>query len=65
MEYLSQVIARTVSLVPERAFIVTESETLTYTAIRLPHGETRQRCCADAASRKGDRVEGSICRRPR
>ncbi len=55
MEYLSQVIARTVSLVPERAFIVTESETLTYTAFA-----SRTAKLANALRRrgigKGDRV---------
>ncbi len=48
------------SLVPERAFIVTEVETLTY-ATFASRTAPRQRCCADAASARGI-GSASICR---
>ena len=55
MEYLSQILARNVRLIPERAFIVTERETLSYADFSARTAELAHILRARGIGR-GDRV---------
>ena len=55
MEYLSQILARNVRLIPERAFIVTEKETLSYADFSARTAELAHILSARGIG-KGDRV---------
>src|SRR3569833_4574283 len=55
MEYLSQILARNVRLIPDRAFIVTDRETLTYAQFAARTAELASILQARGIGR-GDRV---------
>lgn len=55
MEYLSRILARNICLVPERPFIITEKETLTYAQFGKRTAQLAN-VLRDKGVRKGDRV---------